>query len=486
MSGLALDFKNYVLYICSCSQRVAIDDLYFCRHCKVPRCHDCVSTVVDSACISCPHCFEAVPQADAKSKKNKCSHCFQCPMCGSTLTARYVVVASETVDQSPEKKGGSDSSKKLSPSPDKRASIAVSSPSRTPPRLTRPFHGSISGGSRKSPGTKYYYLSCTHCRWSTRDVGIIDKRSPLDFKDRPHPHQERFVQLIAHYKLQDAKDRFEREQVKKQQTGRKVRSFSALLDSSKFKGIGEGSTNHDKSQKFKDVSLEAKDPEPLCDDFYSKPVDIEDKTGIEQQIRDPIYQPSLVADLWPRPLSLIGKKLHRCKGCDHILLKADVNLNSIRFKIHQLALHVFPRIRLANVPKLTLGEPTLVPVSFTNPVNYTMKLSFLPFRETKRLKEVVCCPVLPEGEFSLTANEDVDDIMEEMEKESKEEENVFILTQEPGKLVLKFGVIAEMFEVDSKIAFVVKFTYKPSVEVDKENADMTVEVPVLVNCGHFK
>ena len=485
MAGFALDFKNCVLYVCSCSQKTAIDDLYFCRHCKVPRCNDCVSTVIDNSCVSCPHCFEAVPQADTKSKRNRCGHCFQCPLCGSTLTARFVVVANELAEQQTDSSHEkSQDDKEKTPSPEKRFSMQVSSsPLSTPPKSGKLTRASLSGSSLKSPGTKFYYLSCTHCRWSTRDVGIADKRSPLDFKDKPHPFQDRFAQLLSHYKILDAKDRSLREQIRKQQSGRRVRSYSGLLDSSKLKqSITESLlTSPQKGDKPKPIDSVAKDPEPLSDDFYTLPVQLEKTTTIEQRLRDPTHQPSHTCDLWPRPLSLIGKKLHRCRGCDHILLKADVNLNSIRFKIHQLALHSFPRVRVMHLPKLTIGEPTIVPISFTNPMSHPLKLSFGFYSDAKLLKEKVCIPVLPEGEFVLTASEYIDDIIGE--GDGNEEDNTFILSQEPGKLVLKFGVISETSGIDSKIVFLLRFSYKSSIESEKENPESTVKVPVLLNCG---
>ena len=480
MAVCALDYKNYVLYVCSCSQKVAIDDLYFCHHCKSQRCDDCVSTVIDNSCVSCPHCFEAVPQADTRNRKNKCNHCFQCPLCGSTLTSRFVVVASEVVEHTLAEKSTTDGDgeKDKTPSPEKRKSIAVSSPNTTPQKSSKQMRSSFSGSSLKSPGTKFYYLSCTHCRWSTRDVKISDKRSPLDFKERSHLYQERFTELISYYKALDSFDRSVREQTRKQQSGRKTRNYSGLLDTTKFKK--ELSPRHIANPTFAEKGFlsVATDPEPLPDDFYTLPVSMETVTTMTQRFRDPIRQPASIEELWPRPLSLIGKKLHRCRGCDHILLKADVNLNSIRFKIHQLALFTVPRIRVVHLPKLSLQDPAIVPVSFTNPLNYPLKISFGPYPNMKRLKEKICFPVIPDGEFILSDNETIDDVIDN-DSTPVDDDNTFVLSREPGRLVLKFGILAESFAVDSKIAFVLRFSYKPAIESEED----ILEIPVLMNCG---
>lgn len=478
-----MEYKNLVLYICHCSQSVTLDELYFCRHCKLPRCNDCVSTLVDSTCISCPHCFESIPQADAKAKKNRCVHCFQCPMCASTLTTRYVMVPTGApIDSSPENKEESPpplekTDRETSP---KRMSIATTSPLlHLTPKSSKSHRTSFSGSSLKSPGgTKYYYLSCTHCRWTTRDAGIKDKRSPLDFKEKPHPHLEEFLKVSNYYKEIDVFERLEQERIRKQQAGRKIRPFSSLLDSSKFKV--------EKERPKKTFSPpEAVSPSPLSDDYYTDPVDINETCSLDQMLQNPTHQPKTIQNLLPQPLQLVGKKLLRCKGCDHILLKADVNLNTIRFKIHQIALHVFPRVRLTYIPTLTLGEPSIVPVSFMNPTSYKISLSFGPYLDRKKLKEILSPAVLPEGTFNLkSSDDDVSDMLKDQESKdsSKEEDSIFILSSEPGRLVLKFAVIPQSQENDTKIAFVMKFTYKPTIEAEGDCND--IEVAVLLNCHH--
>ena len=469
----ALTYKNYVLYICACSQRVPIEDMYFCRHCKLPRCDDCVSTQIDSTCISCPHCFESVPQADAKAKKNRCVHCFQCPMCASTLTTRYAMIPTASPVSETEKKLEDESSieRKDKEGSPKRPSLPVnvSSTSTTPKgKLTR----SIS--TLKSPGgTKHYYLSCTHCRWTTRDAGIKDKRSPLDFKERSHPHLESYLRLLQYYKDLDSYERLEQDQLrKKQQASRKAKNFPGLLDTSKFK--------QQKERLEEIVVSKAVDPEPLPDSFYTTPVDVNQLTSLEQRILDPSHQPNTISDLWPQQLQLVAKKIHRCKGCDHILLKSDVNLNVIRFKLQHIALHVFPRIRLLHFPKLTVGEPSIVPVSVVSPVSYNMTLSFEQYQGSKKnLKDLLSPVVLPEGQFLLKSSENV---VEMLEDEPVHEDNVFVLASEPGRLVLKFAVIPGSTGVDAKIVFCVKFTYQPIIESD--GGSQILEVPVLINCGH--
>lgn len=489
LTALTLDYKNLVLYICSCTQPVSLDELYFCRHCKVLRCNDCVSTVVDGS--SCPHCFENVAHAEAKAKKNCCSHCFRCPLCASSLTTRFVIVPTERdhagnpSPQTPQKStsdGGEQEDKKGAPTPPRSGRAAA-------------LRGSHSGGSLKSPGgTKYYYLSCTHCRWTTRDVAIKDKRSPLDFKDRPHPHQERVTHLLAYYKDLEQREKADKERAKKMQARRVRGPYASLLDTSKIRPMVGGtaifmpSDTYDPSKWDKIVSV-ASEPKPPPDELYTTLLKVEEVTRLEQRYLDPAQQPSSVRELWPRPLQLSGKKLHRCKGCDHILLKADLSLASVRFKIQQMALHCFPRIRLLTWPKLHLGEPSKVLLSFSNPVNYPISLSFLPCPETciKRTKVKVSPCVLPEGRYTLTANDDVSDVLSEDEGDkSLEEDPKYVHTRQLGKVVLQFFVKPSTLDRDTNMMFVMKFTHKPLVQIpgDSDPPVSEIDVPVLVRCGH--
>ena len=88
------------------------------------------------------------------------------------------------------------------------------------------------------------------------------------------------------------------------------------------------------------------------------------------------------------------------------------------------------------------------------------------------------------GEFVLTPNDDVGDLLEGVDGDSEIEDNPeFVHSRLPGKLILKFSVIPDSSTEDTKFVFLMKFTHKSTVETDKENEICTVSVPVLVNVG---
>ena len=456
-----LSFQDRVLYGCSCSQLSTLGELFFCRHCKLPRCQDCVSSTIES--FSCPHCFEAA-MPDLKAKKGRCSRCFQCPQCFTTLSTRSVIVPLEVLGEQ-------------APPPKTRSDTELAS--------------KASASSLKSPGgAKVYYLSCSHCKWSTRDVGIKDKRSPIDFKDRESPHQTRLNSLIAFYKEYANQDHAGREKAKKIVSGRRQRSYGSLLDPSKFAAKtaagSESPTTTRRSQlvwtkaKIEEMMAVATDPEPPSDDLYTKEVNLEKMPTLKQQLNDPVYQPQNSSDLWPCQLRLTGKKLHRCKGCDHILMKAEMNLSSIRFKIQQSALHTFPQVRLTEFPSLTVGTPNEVILSITNPLNYGVTVSFdqCPPQKISRTKESLASVSVPEGKFFLTPNDDVVELLEgESESEIKDDPES-VHKRLPGKLFLKFSVTPET--ECAQFMFNMQFGHKSTVEADKENEMSEVTVPVLV------
>lgn len=473
--AFSLNFVDRVLYSCSCSQFLPIGELFFCRHCKVARCPDCVATTLES--FSCPHCFETASlgggiTSDLKMKRGRCNHCFQCPQCASALITRSIIKPSEVLgDQSPQKQ---------------EAATPTKSPS-TPPRIGR------SPGLKSPGGTKLYYLTCSHCKWSSRDVGIKDQRSPIDFKDRVSPHQERIDSLISFYKDYAFHDNMEREKSQKPFSGRRSSRFSSLLDTSRFSKLGggadnpsslrRGSLNWDPKRPATIAAVAVDNPKPPPEELYTNTIDLSTVPTLEQQLRDPLFQPKSLKDLWPKQMLLTGKRLHRCKGCEHILIKAEPNPGSIRFKIQQIALHTYPQVRIHEFPRLVAGEESEVLLSISNPLNYAMTISFRTCSEEllKRVKENLAVASLPEGEFILAPNDDVGDLMEDENESVDSADNAkFIHSRHSGKMVIKFLVTPEVVSESTKFAFVMKFDHKSTLESDKESEPYALEVPILV------
>ncbi len=463
--ALSLEFQNRVLYACSCSQLAPLSDIYFCRHCKVPRCQDCVFSTVES--FSCHHCFEACSvTTELKAKKGRCNHCFQCPRCSSTLTTRSIIVPSDVLAQSEQ-------------SSDIPTPSSVHTPSKAPTTTL---------SSLKSPGgSKAYFVSCSHCKWSTRDVFMPDKRSPADFKDKVSAHQTRISELVLFCKEYAIQDIAEHDKVKKPISTRRPRTFGSLLDPTKFKFPGGNDSPLAKrrntsqlqwdSNLYEKIKATPSIPLPPSDDLYTKPLCLAESSSMAQRLMDPSAQPSSVSGFLPHQLFLITKKLHRCNGCDHILIKAEMNPGSIRFKIQQIAWHVFPHVCILENPTLKVGEKSEVHLSISNPVNHCMAVSFNQCGSNP-YKETISPCLVPDGLFVLTPNDDLGDLLD-TEDEIKDDPEV-VVSRHPGKLILKFYVTPNNVSESVKFIFEMVFSHKPMVEADQNYEETKVKVPVLV------
>ena len=81
----------------------------------------------------------------------RCTGCFDCPTCGHHLSTRSVGVAPAMAP----------AVAPAGPSPPSRGEAAVGAAS--PPDV-----------AASTPPRKAYYLACAFCRWTSRDVGIVD------------------------------------------------------------------------------------------------------------------------------------------------------------------------------------------------------------------------------------------------------------------------------------------------------------------------
>lgn len=77
----------YIHVKCSCDKAWGIEDLYYCYTCSKILCVYCISEEIDS--FFCRACMENMPPTEANAFKNRCSRCFQCPVCFHNLQITY-------------------------------------------------------------------------------------------------------------------------------------------------------------------------------------------------------------------------------------------------------------------------------------------------------------------------------------------------------------------------------------------------------------
>ncbi|VDO04036.1 unnamed protein product [Rodentolepis nana] len=289
--------------LCSCNRSAPLSQLYFCRHCYDVRCGNCVSHEVDSH--YCPNCLENMTSAEAKMRKHRCGNCFECPSCGHTLSTRGTLA--------------------LAP-----ASGITSS---------------TSPGEAPMTPQKTYYLHCAFCRWTTRESGIPDQKSPGGWQEKPNLFAERIEKLINEYGefAKKEKNEKERSKYKKRKYILSVERFPVLTPRFRRRYSNWGSYGRDTNPSV-DIKISSAEAAPVTesfnvDDLVSKPFVFEKVTSIHQRHMSPWLQPTETLSLEPRHKALAVKRSLRCKKCEHTLSKADFNPSFIKFRINLSALY---------------------------------------------------------------------------------------------------------------------------------------------------
>lgn len=108
------------------------------------------------------------------------------------------------------------------------------------------------GGDQPAPAppvaTKVYYLMCSFCRWTTRDVGIPDVTSiPGNWKQPENMNIKRIKELLEAYKVVAAREKVEKD--RKKYTTTKRRQFHLSSSNLGFGGsstLSSSSIQHDK------------------------------------------------------------------------------------------------------------------------------------------------------------------------------------------------------------------------------------------------
>ncbi|KAF2349392.1 Dynactin subunit 4 [Trinorchestia longiramus] len=339
---------NLVRLLCSCGLLKPITGIYFCRHCLKLRCANCVSHEMDM--LYCPSCLENMPSPEARLKKNRCGNCFDCPSCGQSLSTRASSIQS--------------------PDPEH--------PSRNIQR-------------------KLYYLACTGCRWTSRDVNIPDQTVATGgWPELEAPNKERIMSLLEHYRAVAQRDKMDKE--RKRLAAARVKTASAALlrdtTADKLATVSPSLANVRKSlaamstyaQKG-DTPLNStlapaeatEDVEGLPDDIFTEPVVLTQVCSMEQRLRSPEQQPSKCSSLYPLHKHMLVKRSLRCRHCEHNLSKPEYNPSSIKFKIQLGAYYHVPEVRLVQPVQLVVGEETRVELSLCNPTPHIMPLALLPF-----------------------------------------------------------------------------------------------------------
>ncbi|KAL3876018.1 hypothetical protein ACJMK2_033907 [Sinanodonta woodiana] len=442
---------NVVKYLCSCGKWEPLCRLYLCRHCQKLRSGDCVLHEVDSP--YCPNCLENMPSSEAKLKKNRCTNCFDCPSCGHTLTTR--------------------------------ATSQIVSDAEDP---------------NKSAPKKMYYMACGFCRWTTRDVGISDKSVASGaWEDLENPHSRRIHSLLDFYHQVAQREKADKER-KKYVRRRSHLIFAASMDkygltsvAAKRKSLlsSVSGISIKENEETNICSLEpveaVDDFEPLPNNIFTDPLQLEKVSTISQRLASPEFQPAMATDLYPNHKHLLIRHSLRCKECEHNLSKPEFNPLSIKFKIQLIALNHVPEIRFMKPKELPFKKEIKVVLTVCNPATYNTKLQLLPLEEESAVNSNTKLE-LPKKEIVLAPRDDsaIYDDNSHTQHGIKDDSSV-VAFRKANKVGIFIKVTPLQQDEDAKVCFWLKHEYRnTTMALPNENQEPQIvwlQHKVVINLG---
>ena len=82
--SLTNEVAPFVHYICPCSRKFIIEEMYFCLKCNKAQCKFCLQDEMSS--FFCKNCLDVQQPTEAAANKNRCARTMQCPKCSSIMS----------------------------------------------------------------------------------------------------------------------------------------------------------------------------------------------------------------------------------------------------------------------------------------------------------------------------------------------------------------------------------------------------------------
>ncbi|RKP39018.1 dynactin p62 family-domain-containing protein, partial [Dimargaris cristalligena] len=238
-----------------------------------------------------------------------------------------------------------------------------------------PFMSSTASSPREgSP----YYLQCTLCRWSSRDIGMaFEKQTGLAGQmqklDQFQAPLREFDHLKSHLESM-------------------LRTHQAGLYSSSTRGLTA------LNQPGTDASsgpptYEALHHSPEDDDMVNELMNlrtVDDIATVAQRVRQSQAGNYLIRQHAPQRVALRSKRSKRCRGCRHILIKPEQKAQVTRFKIKFIAMNFVPTITIVRNPILyTPQRRHRCAIRFVNPQYHETRIQLaIPDDYPNRLAQV--------------------------------------------------------------------------------------------------
>ena len=338
-----------VHYKCGCGELCDISFLYLCQLCNKLNCCYCVTHQIDQ--YFCRNCMETSVWTDIRKHKFLCRNCFTCPRCFHILNT-----------------------------------------------VTLYNHNNL------DKNQVFYSLLCLHCRWSTREVGLQDCSLVNDFLHTDLRWTDYTISLVDMYKNKSELELLENVGGTFTSTNFHISNRNTLDYNIKKNAISHTSFHNerDKSQiqlfsKYnescklfptEDDSLYSNVQYPIGIDntFYNEIFVSNETTSLNQRLNQPLFQYVLPLKMTPNRLKIYSKRFKRCRYCQHILCRPDLNVAAIRFKILHIASLFVPIVRVISFPTFEFGETFTLPIVISNPSLDGITLQIIPNESLSSLK----------------------------------------------------------------------------------------------------
>lgn len=124
-------------------------------------------------------------------------------------------------------------------------------------------------------------------------------------------------------------------------------------------------------------SLASGEVEELPSDIFTKALDINKITTVDQRLQHPELQAETINELRPQRKQFIVKRSQRCRSCEHNVSKPDYCPTSTKFKIQLAAFYHVPEVRIVTCEPLRLGKSSELLLKFCNPTQHQTQIMIL-------------------------------------------------------------------------------------------------------------
>ncbi|XP_066959079.1 dynactin subunit 4 isoform X2 [Macrobrachium rosenbergii] len=431
--------------------------------------------------LFCPNCLENMPSTEARLKKNRCANCFDCPSCGHTLSTRATSIQA--------------------PNPD---------------------------DSSKTVARKVYYLACTGCRWTSRDVGLNDQTVATGgWAEQDNEHYKYLQSLLEHYRSVAQREKVERERKRSSYRKSSYLSLSEKYSLSPSSMIGRKSLSSFSSLSSKgDPGLTSEltpceaeeEVDGLPDNIFTEDIILSAVTTMDQRMASPEWQPEETKALYPLHKHILVKRSLRCRYCEHNLSKPEYNPSSVKFKIQLSAFYHVPEVRMVRQVELKIEKETNVQISLCNPTPHDMTVALLPFvpeayiaalqkgeeqaaeaaassLNTSSLVRVVEIPreeddlvltadvALPQGQFVLSARDDTAEYDDQDSNSNYKDDPQVVAWRRANKVGVNLLVTPKKDTERAVVGFILRYDYTNTVATATESRTVTLNMPVVVDVG---